>query len=475
MSKSIDNDVRADWESLILDYLEGDLSGTQFDKFRGLLDKPDFQRLLANHVVDQSLLRELTSPEELFKELNTSLQSLGLPLVRSEAGSSGISSSALKRTLVVFFAISAVLLVMATARLSFWTDSSLQAKSDLPRIRSMVGNVTVRGGTASVGTRLVEGEKISTKSMTSIVRLAYDDGTLVVLAGDSSVVCDHQNDQKRITIRQGNISASVAPQPAGKPLLLISDSAVMQVLGTRLAVSADKNTTRLDVTEGKVNFQERALGTDVDVSAGKYAVASLGQALHLAAQTKVPDTWSVNFEEGLPKGWKFGIWEREGLGKGLLGKPSLGAVRAAFRPNDGFYSIFSTNAWSEGLFRIEENTVLHYRVKMERPDWYQVLLLTRDGEFRVSEFQGSYEYQELSSREAAMGMADPLAWRTVHVPVSGFKRSDVRSYPSLETPFGERPVDPPVLGNVVYSVIFSTQDEDRGLVVDDISITVDTP
>jgi len=364
---------------------------------------------------------------------------------------------------------------MVTVPLNFWIGATSQPGVRFPKIRSMVGKVTIENQNAHIGIRLAEGEKVSTDSMNSMVRLVYDDGTSVVLAGNSTVVFDHENNQKKVLIKRGNISASIAPQSPGKPLLIISDSAVMEVLGTDLAISTNSKTTRLDVTEGKVKIRERSQGSEAEIAAGNYAVARFGKEIQIEQQRTVPDTWNIDFDEGLPQGWELGTWERMSLGNGLSGKTSLGAVRQVLSPINGYYSITSNNAWSEGLFRIHEDTFLHYRVKMDRPEWYQVLLVTRDGEFRYSDMQGTYEYQEMGSHTNAIRNLAPNTWRTIHVPLSGFKRSDVKKYSPAGTPFEERPVDPPSIGNVVYHMIFGTQHEDRGLVIDDITVTVGRP
>ncbi len=481
MSKQKNDDVPSQWKTLVLDYLENTMTDEQFQELRLLIEKPGFQRLLADYAIDQSVLRELTKSEELVEGLNlphrprqsTSPLSTS-PLSENHADTNPAATKWISGRVAIFAAISAMLLAMATAILSPQSQSTLVADASSIQIQSAEGGVSVEGQVAGAGMLLQEGQIICTEGITSFARISYDDGTAVVLAGNSAIVCTSENGQKFIRVKRGNVSASVSPQPTGKPLLFITDTARMEVVGTNLAISASQSTTRLDVTEGKVKIQERSLGNQADVSAGNYAVANIGENISVSPQSLIPNTWKIDFEKGLPLGWQQGNWEQNKQGEDSESNYSLGAVKQTASPDTGFYAITSPNLWSEGQFRVGRNAHLQFRVKMEKPEWYQVLLVIRDGGFRSSGFRcGVYEYQEPNTMEGAMKHLPPNQWRTIRVPLSSFTRTNPRKYPSIETPFDQRPSDPPAIDDVVYTVIFSSQSEDRGLVIDDISVTVE--
>ena len=507
MSYQKSENVPQEWKTLVFDYLENSMTDEQFQEMRKLIEKPAFQRLLAEHAIDQSILRELTSSKELIEGLNGVPKPLGsstgspaVEQVSAEQATAKKSSAEpstekwMTGRMAVFAAISAMLLVMLTAGLSLREkDSSSDLSSDSLSARaggnqaeslqilSVVGSVTIENQRAAdnqraaVGMLLHEGSLLSTNGATSFAQISYDDGTSLVLAGNSEIVCTSEKGQKRIQVKRGFISASVSPQPAGKPLLIVTDTAKMEVIGTNLAISASQTTTRLDVTEGKVNIQEHSLGNQADVSAGNYAVANFGEKIEVLQQSVVPCTWKLDFEKGLPEDWLQGTWEQEGLSKDAEGNQSLGAVKQDFSPENGYYSIVANNAWSEGQFRICENSYLQFRVKMEHPEWYQVILITRDEGFRSTAFRGVYEFQESNTVNGSMKHLPPNQWRTVRIPLSAFKRTDPRKYPSIETPFDQRPADPPEIGDVAFTFLFGSQTENRGLVIDDISVTVEDP
>ena len=227
MSKQKNDDVPSQWKTLVLDYLENTMTDEQFQEMRLLIEKPGFQRLLADYAIDQSVLRELTKSDELVEGLNlpsragqsTSPLSGNHVNSRNPTGTNPAATKWISGRVAIFAAISAMLLVMATAILSPQWNSTLSADADSIQIQSAEGYVSVEGQVAGAGMTLEEGELITTEGITSFARISYEDGTTVVLAGNSEIVCTSENGQKFIRVKRGNVSASVSPQPTGKPLL----------------------------------------------------------------------------------------------------------------------------------------------------------------------------------------------------------------------------------------------------------------
>jgi hypothetical protein len=76
----------------------------------------------------------------------------------------------------------------------------------------------------------------------------------------------------RINLKHGTLSATVAPQPPGKPMIFETPYADAEVLGTRLTLICNDD-TRLEVQHGRVRLTRRGDGKFVDVGAGSFAVA----------------------------------------------------------------------------------------------------------------------------------------------------------------------------------------------------------
>ncbi len=96
--------------------------------------------------------------------------------------------------------------------------------------------------------------------------LRLDDGTLVHLSPDSRLEIPEAG---RLLLQQGVLTARVAPQPAGAPLVFAAPQAEALILGTQFTLSAGPAATRLEVAEGKVRFVRRADGAALDVAAGR--------------------------------------------------------------------------------------------------------------------------------------------------------------------------------------------------------------
>ena len=61
--------------------------------------------------------------------------------------------------------------------------------------------------------------------------LQFNDELTVMILG-TSMLTFADADQKVLRLKEGSLSANVEPQPAGKPMLIHSHTALLQVLGT---------------------------------------------------------------------------------------------------------------------------------------------------------------------------------------------------------------------------------------------------
>jgi hypothetical protein len=91
---------------------------------------------------------------------------------------------------------------------------------------------------------------------------------------------DRRGDGKAIFLKEGTLSADVAKQPVGRPLTIATPHAEATVLGTKLSVTVEKDSDRLDVTEGSVRFT-KGTSQSVVVNGGEYAVASASAELRV--------------------------------------------------------------------------------------------------------------------------------------------------------------------------------------------------
>ena len=103
--------------------------------------------------------------------------------------------------------------------------------------------------------------------------LEFNDGSTVTISGNSTLTfSDHG--QKKLYLKEGNVSGNVKPQPAGKPMLIYTRSAVLEVLGTQFEVEAGLAATMLNVSSGRVKVKRLSDGTTVDVPAKHRVIAA---------------------------------------------------------------------------------------------------------------------------------------------------------------------------------------------------------
>jgi hypothetical protein len=101
----------------------------------------------------------------------------------------------------------------------------------------------------------------------------YADGTAVEIGADTSVVFE-TGPGKRLRVETGLVTAEVAPQTPGRPMILHARGAEARVLGTSLAFTVFDKGARLLVREGKVAFSRGE--TSIEVSQGQTATAAEG-------------------------------------------------------------------------------------------------------------------------------------------------------------------------------------------------------
>jgi formylglycine-generating enzyme required for sulfatase activity len=130
---------------------------------------------------------------------------------------------------------------------------------------------------AKVGTLVIPDEGLKTGAG-GRVKFRYPDGTTIDLKEESSLSLLKHERAKRLALKQGEIFAEVAKQKPDEALTIVTPHGEATVVGTQLKLAVAKESTRLEVTQGKVrltNLDKKF----VDVEAENYAVAAAGMEL----------------------------------------------------------------------------------------------------------------------------------------------------------------------------------------------------
>jgi hypothetical protein len=109
------------------------------------------------------------------------------------------------------------------------------------------------------------------------ISVRYEDGTSLELGPDSALALEAgAGEPKRALLSRGRLSADVAPQPPGAPLLLRSSHAEARVLGTSFSMAVTASEARLVVRSGRISFGGAA--GSLEVAGGQAARAAEGKA-----------------------------------------------------------------------------------------------------------------------------------------------------------------------------------------------------
>ena len=288
--------TNSDLENLIAAWLDGRISEAESEALQQELRESAEARATFNSFAQlDAVIREVADTE-----------STGAISQASESGlSTPIPIPATTRYARALLAIAAVVVIALTATLYY---QHVNKDRGIARITGLNGTLTwigdggqiVQGaGSPQTETRWsnvlsegadLPGGTIEGMAPDSWFEMEFLDGSTGMISGDSILTFSDQG-QKKLRLKQGWLSADVRPQPEGKPMLIHTPAAVLEVIGTQFDVEADSESTMLYVREGKVQVRRVGDGKTVDVPAGYRVVAAADSDMLL--RPVAPDrTWA---------------------------------------------------------------------------------------------------------------------------------------------------------------------------------------
>jgi outer membrane biosynthesis protein TonB len=157
------------------------------------------------------------------------------------------------------------------------TVVAAETKAPEAIIRKIEGDVVDDAGALAKVGPLASGLEVRGAKASAVVELA--DGTQVELRPDTKlerVVVTA--DQKRFVLARGTAVSNVAKQ-VGRSVVFQTPHAEVTVIGTKLSVEVGRESTRVEVQEGRVRCKRLPDGPSVEIGAGKFAVAGKGLPL----------------------------------------------------------------------------------------------------------------------------------------------------------------------------------------------------
>ena len=269
--------TNSDLENLIAAWLDGRISEAESESLQQELRESAEARATFNTFAQlDAVIREVADTE-------------GVGAISQASGSSvSIPKRATPPYARALLAIAAGIIIALTAVLYF---QPMKAGRNIVRIKGLNGTLTWIGD----GGQMVQGSDspqtptrwsnvlgkgaelpggtIEGMAPDSWFELEFHDGSIGMISGDSILTFSDQG-QKELRLKQGRFSASVVPQPAGKPMLIHTPAADLKVVGTRFDVEAGPASTMLYVREGKVRIRRVSDGKTVDVPADHRVVVT---------------------------------------------------------------------------------------------------------------------------------------------------------------------------------------------------------
>jgi FecR-like protein len=130
------------------------------------------------------------------------------------------------------------------------------------------------------GASILSGQGLRTGASGSLAAVKYPDATRLDLGPGTSIRELAQGPGgKRVRLAAGTLSADVAKQPAGAPLVVSTPQAEVLVVGTRFTISCTAGSTKVEVREGRVKVTRIADGTVAELLADQFAVVEIGTTL----------------------------------------------------------------------------------------------------------------------------------------------------------------------------------------------------
>ncbi len=429
----------------LLDILcDGKLAEGQFDRLQELLkDDADAQRLYCVYVDLHLGLRHIAGVE-------SSVSRGVLPLLEMPTGKRRIGVRKAVRLVLAASLLASAAAAVVLAIVLFPPDGSRNSQMEIA-LKHVHGNVRIesvdgRVRTSNADEAITPGQSLNTIGAESLAVVHYADSTKLLIAGNSTVTFRKAN---QLIVKQGTISASVVTQPALMPLVIETPNADVEVLGTEFDLSAADKYTNLKVNHGRVKLTRPSDGKSVVVTKGKRVVASAAMDLSVLDAAPPPDTWSADLESGLTNGWREGRFISGGLPRG-----SKGAIKMARVTDGSVFAISSPSDWMNGLFVIHPDSHLRMVMRMDNPSWINIFFVTRTDD-ASDPTTILHRFNELPFH------IEPGTWWEATIPLDLFRRK-------INKQFSD---EPPKSGELVFGISWTAPAPDRGLVIDQVSVT----
>ncbi len=150
------------------------------------------------------------------------------------------------------------------------------------------------------GAMLKVGDTIRTRSSSTWVKLALNDGSVMTIAGRSRLRLLNVDGRRGVQLAYGNLWATVAKQGRVKPVSIQTPTATIETSTAQFDLEAHPTTSIVRVNDGFVNVERLADGQTAEIAADHQAVISISRNRQFAVmrQPMPVNDWNCHLLAG---------------------------------------------------------------------------------------------------------------------------------------------------------------------------------
>lgn len=303
------------WEELIERHLRGELTEPEMEQLAERLDSdPDARQLFVEEALWDTRMAEVlrgVPPEETREQRSVHAAS---DLEQQES-----TNTVLRVMLVGAVAVIVVLSVglyqqraQAERRIAEIQANApeVQPEPSIAKVVGLSGSLIWTGDRGRIQRELQLGTELPGGTIEGVApdswfELQFNDSSTVMISG-TSVLTFADAGRKVLRLKEGSMSARVEQQPDGRPMLIHTHTALLEVLGARFKVEAGLSSTVLNVSEGKVRLKRLSDNGEVDVPAKHRLIAEADNELVAVSAPESVSEWTSDLHS---KPDSYGKWQ----------------------------------------------------------------------------------------------------------------------------------------------------------------------
>lgn len=301
------------WEELIDRHLRDELTDAEMEQLAERLDSdPEARQRFVDEALWDTRIAEVLRDGRTVASADDS-ESVLLHAVEDEKSANTLLRFLLAAAVAVIVVLSVGLYqqrALADRRIAEIQASNLRTKPAIAQVIGLSGSLIWTGDRGEIQRELEVGTALPGGTIEGVApdswfELQFNDGSTVMISG-TSILTFADAGQKVLRLKEGSLSARVEPQPDGRPMLVHTHTALLEVLGTRFKVEAGLTSTAINVSEGRVRVKRLSNNDEIDVPAKHRLIAEADNELIAVSAPESVSEWTSELHR---KPDSYGKWQ----------------------------------------------------------------------------------------------------------------------------------------------------------------------